>query len=92
MSTEQRLDLIITGRVQGVGFRYSAKNKADSLGINGHVRNQSDGSVFVTAQGEKAAINIFVQWCHQGPTAAIVHAIEKVPRTPDNFIKFDIIF
>ena len=44
MSAEQRFDLVISGKVQGVGYRYSVKHKAESLGISGFVRNQNDGS------------------------------------------------
>ena len=75
MESALRLDLVIQGRVQGVGYRYSAKMKAESLGILGSVQNLSDGSVFVTAQGEKEAMDHFVRWCFKGPTGAIVKNI-----------------
>ena len=78
MVSELRLDLVIEGRVQGVGYRYSAKIKAESLGIRGSVQNLSDGSVFVKAQGEKEAIDDFVRWCYKGPPGAIVSNIEKI--------------
>ena len=72
MESELRLDLVIEGRVQGVGYRHSAKIKAESLGIRGRVQNILDGSVFVTAQGEKEAMDNFVRWCYKGPPGAIV--------------------
>ena len=50
MLTEQRFDLMTYGKVQGLGFRYSGILKAKSLGIKGYVKNQRDGSVFVTVQ------------------------------------------
>ena len=50
MSVQKRISLVITGKVQGVGYRYSVKLKAESLAISGYVRNQLDGSVFVTAR------------------------------------------
>ena len=53
MESEIRLDLVIKGRVQGVGYRYSAKIEAESLSIKGSVKNMPDGRVFVTAQGKK---------------------------------------
>ena len=78
MESELRLDLVIEGRVQGVGYRYSAKMKAESLGIRGSVQNLCDGSVFVTAQGGKEAMDNFVRWCYKGPLGAIVKNIVKV--------------
>ena len=92
MSAEQRFDLGISGKVQGVGYRYSVKLKAESLGISGFVRNQHDGSVFVTAQGEKPAIEHFVRWCYQGPPAAFVSTIEKIPGTIEDLRDFRILY
>ena len=92
MSAEQRFDLVISGKVQGVGYRYSVKLKAESLGISGFVRNQHDGSVFVAAQGEKTAMEHFVRWCYQGPPAALVRTIEKIPGTVDAFRNFSILY
>ena len=92
MSAEQRFDLVISGKVQGVGYRYSVKLKAESLGISGFVRNQHDGSVFVVAQGEKTAMEHFVRWCYQGPPAALVRTIEKIPGTVDDFRNFSILY
>ena len=65
MPAQKRIELVITGKVQGVGYRYSVKLKADSLGIRGYVMNQHDGSVFATAQGEISELNNFVKWCYR---------------------------
>ena len=92
MESELRLDLIIEGRVQGVGYRYSAKMKAESLGIRGSVQNLNDGSVFVTAQGEKEAIDNFVRWCYTGPPLAIVRNIEKIQREKEEFSEFKVLY
>ena len=92
MESELRLDLVITGRVQGVGYRYSAKVKAESLGIRGSVQNLRDGSVFVTAQGEKEAIENFVKWCYKGPPGAVVRKIEKVHEKTENFREFNVLY
>ena len=59
MSSQKRIKLIIHGKVQGVGYRFSVKRKADSLGIMGYVKNLHDGSVFTTAQGNILALNNF---------------------------------
>ena len=92
METELRLDLVIEGRVQGVGYRYSAKMKAESLGIRGSVLNLRDGSVFVIAQGEKEAMDNFVNWCYKGPQGALVKNIEKVQGKTEEFSEFRILY
>ena len=92
MESELRIDLVIEGRVQGVGYRYSAKMKAESLGISGSVQNLSDGSVFVTAQGEKEAMDNFVRWCYKGPPGAIVRKIEIVQGKTEVFSGFKVLY
>jgi len=92
MESELRLDLIIEGRVQGVGYRYSAKMEAESLGIRGSVQNLRDGSVFVTAQGEKQVMDNFVRWCYKGPPGAIVRNIKKVRGKTEEFSEFRILY
>ncbi len=92
MESELRLDLVIEGRVQGVGYRYSAKMKAESLGIRGSVRNLSDGSVFVTAQGEKEAMDNFIRWCYKGPPGAVVRNIDKVQGKNEEFSEFRFLY
>jgi len=92
MESELRLDLVIEGRVQGVGYRYSAKMKAESLDIRGSVQNIHDGSVLVTAQGEKGAMDNFVRWCYKGPPGAIVRNIEKIQREKEEFSEFKVLY
>ena len=92
MEFELRLDLVIEGRVQGVGYRYYAKMKAESLGIRGSVQNLRDGSVFLTAQGEKEAMANFVRWCYKGPPSAIVRNLEKVQGKNEEFSEFRILY
>jgi acylphosphatase len=70
------LEIKIFGRVQGVGFRYSARHEAQKLGLFGMVRNESDGSVFARAQGEDEAMQTFLAWCHKGPWLAKVDRVE----------------
>lgn len=68
--------LKITGKVQGVFFRASTKDQADRLGINGFVRNERDGSVYIEAEGEEDSLNRFVEWCRKGPAHAVVTKVE----------------
>ena len=92
METELRLDLIILGRVQGVGYRYYTKIKAESLNIRGSVKNMRDGTVFVIAQGQKNAMEIFLKWCYKGPPGAIVSKIDKVRGKTEDFTGFVVIY
>ena len=92
MESELKLNLIIEGRVQGVGYRYFTKMKAESLCIRGSVKNMSDGTVFVTAQGEKEAIKNFVKLCFKGPPGAVVQKIQKIRGKTENLSEFSIIY
>jgi acylphosphatase len=81
----------ISGRVQGVGFRYTARERADDLGLTGWVRNLSGGRVEVFAQGPDQLVQVFLTWLHEGPTAARVERVEEVPANLDpRFTAFEI--
>ena len=67
----------IKGRVQGIGFRYWAVNKAREIGgISGWVHNAADGSVEILMRGEEAAVDKMILACHQGPSMARVDKVE----------------
>lgn len=72
-----RVRLRITGRVQGVGFRYSALDEARRLGVTGWVRNTHDGAVELAAEGEREQLQRLVTWCHVGPRGALVTDVEE---------------
>ena len=65
----------ITGKVQGVFFRASTKDKADELGVTGEVRNLPDGGVEVIACGQEGQVAQLVAWCHDGPPRAKVEQV-----------------
>ena len=71
------LHLIITGVVQGVGFRYAMCSQARRLGIRGWVRNRSEGTVEAVAVGESAALEALTTWAHQGPPGARVQQVHS---------------
>lgn len=65
----------VTGRVQGVSFRWYAQERARELGVVGWVRNEPDGSVLLHAEGEDDAVDALVAWCHDGPGFARVQHV-----------------
>ena len=67
-----RLNVVVTGIVQGVFYRASTLEKAQSLSLTGWVKNLPDGSVEVTAEGSRYALEEFLAWCAQGPPTAEV--------------------
>ena len=73
----KHLNIKIYGRVQGVFFRHSAKQKAKELGIKGFVRNEPDDAVYIEAEGEEENLKQFSDWCRQGPASAQVKKNES---------------
>jgi acylphosphatase len=73
---------LVTGRVQGVGFRYFAQAAAAREGIHGWVRNRADGSVEALAEGDAEAIERFERALHHGPAGARVERVEVDATNP----------
>jgi acylphosphatase len=80
--------ILILGRVQGVGFRYSARSAANSIGIKGFVRNMPDGSVYIEAEGTTQQLDDFISWCHSGPGRAIVKHVDVYDGVVVDFREF----
>ncbi len=82
----------INGKVQGVWFRASAKDKAISLGLTGKVWNQPDGNVGAIVQGSLNKIIQFVEWCKEGPPLAKVAEVieEELTDSEVHFTSFEI--
>jgi acylphosphatase len=72
-----RLHLIISGRVQGVGFRFSAYDEAKELALAGWVRNLPGGEVEIVAEGKKENLQMLAAWAHLGPPSAHVTAVRE---------------
>ena len=72
----RRVRLLVDGRVQGVGYRYSACAEARCLGLSGWVRNRSDGRVELEAEGPELEVEQMVAWCWRGPAFAQVSQVE----------------
>lgn len=73
------LRLRIEGFVQAVGYRHFAIQKATDLGLNGWIRNRSDGTVEAVISGGTKAVESFVQACMKGPTGSRVENVELSP-------------
>lgn len=78
----RRVHVWVTGRVQGVFFRQSARRQAETLGLTGWVRNLGDGRVEATAEGPAEAIAAWLDWCRQGPPAARVDELRIEDEAP----------
>jgi len=72
----------VSGRVQGVGFRYALRDEARRLGLCGWVRNCADGTVEALLQGDAEAVAALVAWARRGPPLARVDDVRDAPVTP----------
>lgn len=72
----------VVGRVQGVWFRESCRDRALDAGVSGWVRNLDDGRVEVVLEGPAAAVDEVVAWCRQGPPRARVDRVDGVDEQP----------
>jgi acylphosphatase len=76
----KRLHFVVTGRVQGVGFRYFCYEEATRLGLTGYARNLRDGSVEIEAEGDEQALDEFAASLTRGPRAAKVENVSQEER------------
>ena len=87
----ETVNLLIKGKVQGVFYRASARDKAVELGITGWVKNTQDGNVEIVASGGKESLKEFIEWCHEGPSRAKVTAVTVTEMVTNNFPGFQIL-
>ncbi|MGH9363190.1 MAG: acylphosphatase [Thermoanaerobaculia bacterium] len=86
-----RARAVVTGLVQGVSFRACARAEAEKLGVSGWVKNRSDGSVEVLAEGPRAAVERLLAWCRRGPTFARVDEVRVAWEEPaGEFTRFEV--
>jgi acylphosphatase len=82
-----RAHLYISGRVQGVFFRYETKHLAEKLAVAGWIRNLPDGRVEVVFEGDEENVQKLIRFCHRGPQYAKVEEVEvefETPKRKDN--------
>jgi acylphosphatase len=70
-----RVHVFISGKVQGVFFRSSTRDKAEELGISGWVKNLADGRVEAVFEGEEGSVKKMIEWCRRGPEYARVEDV-----------------
>lgn len=78
----------VTGKVQGVFFRASTQQTAAACAIQGFVRNEPDGSVYIEAEGEEANLRRFMEWCKKGPSGARVDKLDTAEGTLRHYKDF----
>lgn len=87
-----RARVFVSGMVQGVNFRWTARHKAEILGISGWVRNLGDGRVEACFEGDKGAVGEMIDWCHRGPAGASISSVEiKREKYQNEFDGFSVI-
>ncbi len=84
------MQALVEGRVQGVGFRYSAVREAQNLRLTGWVRNLDSGDVEVWAEGDREAVDAFLAWLERGPPGAFVSAVRASKRDIAGYTAFDV--
>ncbi|WP_022885614.1 acylphosphatase [Glaciibacter superstes] len=92
MGTMIRQHVVVHGMVQGVGFRYSARQQATRLGITGFARNQQDGTVELEIEGGSAAVERMLDWLRSGPRGAVVESVDTSELRPTGDDDFRITF
>jgi acylphosphatase len=80
----------VSGRVQGVGFRYTCCHEAQCLGLSGWVRNEWNGDVEVWAEGSAEKLDRFLQWLRRGPPGARVDSVDCEQRQSAGYQGFGI--
>lgn len=87
----KHIDIRITGKVQGVSFRATTKAVADQMGVRGIIRNEKDGTLYMEAEGDDTLLEVFVEWCNEGPDRAKIENVEVSSGELKNYQNFEII-
>jgi acylphosphatase len=85
-----RAHVFISGRVQGVGYRYATVDTASQLGLTGWVRNLPDSRVEAVFEGAKVVVEEMIRWCHIGPPAAVVKNVVVEYEEPEGLRRFEV--
>lgn len=87
----RQVSIVVRGDVQGVFFRAEAKKAAEALGLVGWVKNESEGSVVIVAEGKEGQLQKFVAWCRRGPKGSRVEELKiQWAEATGEFSRFEI--
>ncbi len=87
----KHLNITVKGKVQGVFFRKSTKAVADQLGVRGFVLNEPNGDVYIEAEADDTFLDMFLEWCNEGPQDAEVNAVESHEDELKNYRNFEVV-
>ena len=87
----KHLNITVKGKVQGVFYRKSTKAVADQLGVRGFVLNESNGDVYMEAEADNGTLDMFLDWCNEGPEDAEVTAVESHEGELKNYRNFEVV-
>jgi acylphosphatase len=87
----KHLDIIVKGKVQGVFYRASTKAVADQLGVRGFVKNGDNGEVLIAAEADNNILEMFLEWCREGPQDASVISVETHEGELKNYRNFEVV-
>lgn len=87
----KHINIKVSGKVQGVFFRASTKAVADQMGVKGKVKNEKDGSVYIEAEANATILDMFVEWCHQGPEKSEVESVTVTDGELQHYTNFVVV-
>lgn len=87
----KHIKIKVSGKVQGVFFRASTKAVADQMGVKGLVKNEKDGSVYIEAEADAATLELFVEWCNEGPEKSKVENVVVKAGEIKNYRNFEVV-
>jgi acylphosphatase len=90
MGDRVRAHVFVSGRVQGVYYRATTREKAGETGVDGWVKNLEDGRVEAVFEGERAAVEAMIEWCHTGSPRARVDDVEVEYGDPEGIEGFEV--
>ena len=88
---KKHLNITVKGKVHGVFYRASTKAVADQLGVKGVIWNEPNGDVFIEAEGDNISLEMFLDWCREGPEHAVVNLVESNEGELKNYRNFEVV-
>ncbi|MDB5140651.1 MAG: acyP [Mucilaginibacter sp.] len=87
----KHIEIVVKGKVQGVSYRAATKAVADQLGVKGTIKNEPNGDVAIVAEADDISLEMFMDWCSEGPQGAVVTSVESFEGELKNYRNFEIV-